>query len=134
VPYCRKCGTQLEEKAQFCHKCGTQVVIFSPAPTAKSTPESPVSTSIIVLVAVIVVAVIVSFFVFSTFYPLNSNRTNSSNHANQTSVTKLSFNLQKGMGQANVLARNVTEKTGFNAVSAATMQRTNSLSSRLEEG
>jgi flagellar basal body-associated protein FliL len=128
LPYCRKCGTQLEENAQFCHKCGTQVVIFSAAPPAKSAPESPVSTPIIVLIAVIAVAVIVSFFVFSTFYPLNSNRAHPSNPANQTSVTKLSFNLQKGVAQANVLAQNLTVKTGFNAVSAATMQRTNSLS------
>jgi len=125
LPYCRRCGTQLEENARFCHKCGTQVVIFSPAPPAKSAPQGPVSTAVIVLVAVVAVAVIGSIFVFSTFYPANFNQ---ASPANQTNVSKLSFNLQEGIAQANVLAQDLTDKTGFIAVSAATIQCTNSLS------
>ena len=91
------------------------MVIFSPAPPAKSAPKSPVSTPVIVLVAVVAAAVIVSLFVFSTFYPANFNH---ANPANQTNVTNLSFHPQEGKAQANVLDQNVTDKTGFNAVSA----------------
>jgi len=120
LPYCRRCGTRLEENARFCHKCGTQVVIFSPAPPAKSAPKNSVSTPVIVLIAVAVaLAVIVSVFIFLTFYPVNFNQTNPANQANQTNITKLSFKLQEDIAQANVLAQNLTDKTGFNAVSAA---------------
>ena len=127
MPYCRRCGTQLEENARFCHKCGTEVVIFSPAPLAKSAPKSPVPTAAIVLIAVVAVAVIVSILVFSTFNPMNSHQANPANPANQTNVNKLSFNFREGTAQSNVLAQNLTDKTGFNATSAATMQRTYSL-------
>jgi len=121
LPYCRKCGTQLEENARFCQKCGTQVVILSHAPPAalapraESAPKSPVSTVAIVLIAVVAVAVIVSIFVFLTLYPINLNRANSTN---QTNITRLSFNPQQGKPQANVSDQNLTDKTGFNTVSA----------------
>jgi ABC-type proline/glycine betaine transport system substrate-binding protein len=82
------------------------------------------------LIAVVAAAVIVSIFVFSTFYPPNFNR---ANPANQTSVQKLSFNLQEGTAQANVLAQNLTDKTGFIAVSATSIQRTNRPSSPILE-
>jgi uncharacterized protein HemX len=127
LPYCRKCGTQLEENARFCHKCGTQVVIFSPAPPAKSTLKSPVSTPVIVLVAVVALAVIISVFVFLTFYPVNFNQTSPANQTNQTNVTKLSFNLQEGMAHGNLLAENLTDKTVFNFVSAINMPCTKHL-------
>jgi len=118
LPYCRRCGTQLEENARFCHKCGTQIAILSPAPPsrpAESAPKSLVSTPLIVLIAVVTLAVIVSVLVFSTFYPINLNRASSSN---QTNVTKLSFNIQDGKPQANILEQYLTDKTGFNTVSA----------------
>ena len=124
MPYCRRCGTQLEENARFCHKCGTEVVIFSPAPPAKSAPKSPVPTAVIVLIAVVAVAVIVSILVFSAFNPVNSHQANPANPANQTNVNKLSFNFQKGKAQSNRLAQNLTDKTGFIAVSATTVQCT----------
>jgi ABC-type proline/glycine betaine transport system substrate-binding protein len=77
------------------------------------------------LIAVVAVAVIVSILVFSMFYPVNSNH---ANPANQTNVTKLSFNLQEGRVQANVLAQNLTVKANFIAVSATTAQCTSCLS------
>jgi hypothetical protein len=63
----------------------------------------------------VAVAVIIGIFVFSTLYPVNFNQ---ANRTNQTNVTKLSFNLQKSKAQASVLDQNLTDKTGFNAVSA----------------
>jgi uncharacterized membrane protein YvbJ len=112
LPYCRRCGIQLEENARFCQKCGTQVVVFSPAAPARAGAKSPVSTPVIVLIAVVALAIIVSIFIFLTFYPVNFNQTNP---ANQTNVTKLSFNLQEGIAHANVLSENLTDKTSFNA-------------------
>jgi len=131
LPYCRKCGTQLEENAEFCHKCGTQVVIFSPAPLAESVSKSQVSTPIIVLTAVILAAVILSIFVFLTLYPVNFNRATSTN---QTNATEMSFNLQKGITQSTVLNPKPQDKAGFNGVSASTTLCNNRLSSYLKEG
>ena len=130
MPYCRKCGTRLEENAEFCHKCGTQVVIFSPAPLAESASKSRVSTAVIVLTAVILAAVIVSIFVFLTLYPVNFNQ---ANPANQTNATKMSFDLQKGITQPNVLDPKPQNKAGF-SVSASTTLCNNPPSSCLKEG
>jgi len=98
------------------------VVFFSPTPLAKPTPKRPVSTPVIILIAVVAAAAIVSILVFATFYPVNFNRANPDN---QTNVQKLSFNPQKGEGQANILDQDLQGKTGFIAVSAATTQFAN---------
>ena len=130
MPYCRKCGTRLEENAEFCHKCGTQVVIFCPAPLAESASKSQVSTPVIVLTAVILAAVIVSIFVFLTLNPVNFNQ---ANPTNQTNATKMSFNLQKGITQSNVLDPRPQVKADFNGVSARTALWNNRPSSYLKE-
>jgi len=68
----------------------------------------------------VTLAAILGIFIFLTFYPVNFNQTNPANQTNQTNVTKLSFNLQGGMAQANVLAQSLKAGTGFNVLSATT--------------
>lgn len=104
MPYCRKCGAQLEDNSRFCHKCGTQVVTFVSAVAVLSsskTKKSSFSPLIFVLIGIIVVAVLVGVFAFLAFNQLNSNTVN---NGNQTNVNKINFNPSSlGNGQANVV-------------------------------
>ena len=107
MPYCRRCGVQLEENARFCHKCGTQVVTFALTPAAtRQTQKRIVHKEIIALVGIVAVAVLVSVFAFSMFY--QQFNFNPANDANQTNVNKLSFNFQAGTPQVNVSAQSLS--------------------------
>jgi uncharacterized membrane protein YvbJ len=109
LPYCRICGTKLEENARFCHKCGTPVATFTPAPpSARPMEKNPFLVPVIILIAVVTIAVIVGVFIFWTFYSVNINQANG---ANQTNVNELSFNFQGGMAKANFIAQNLMGKS-----------------------
>ncbi|HKM60748.1 MAG TPA: zinc ribbon domain-containing protein [Candidatus Bathyarchaeia archaeon] len=123
MPYCRICGTKLEENALFCHKCGTPAAFLSSAPSpARPMEKSPFLVPVIILIAVVVVAVIVGVFIFWTFYSVNFNQSNGSN---QTNVNELSFNFQGDIAKANVIAQNLIGKTVLITTSATGLHRTN---------
>ncbi|HYA77384.1 MAG TPA: zinc-ribbon domain-containing protein [Verrucomicrobiae bacterium] len=108
MPYCRICGTQLEENAHFCHRCGAPVANFTPAPPlARSTGKNQFLVPVIILIAVLVVAVIVGVFIFWTFY----NSFNQSRGASQTNGQQLSFNFHDDIAKANSIAQNLICKT-----------------------
>lgn len=62
MPYCKKCGAELEEKANFCPKCGSpvssQVSETAGAVGQRRTPLSPTSIAMIGIGAVLLFAVI----------------------------------------------------------------------------
>ena len=62
MPYCGKCGAQLEEQARFCPKCGTQVNQNAPKFEGRKRNNSfPIAIGVIVFV------VVLSFVLFSQF-------------------------------------------------------------------
>ncbi|MGD0203081.1 MAG: zinc-ribbon domain-containing protein [Candidatus Bathyarchaeia archaeon] len=123
MPYCRICGTKLEENARFCHKCGTPVATFTPAPPpARPTEKNPFLVPVIILIAVVTIAIIVGVVIFWTFYSVNFNQANG---ANQTNVHELSFNFQGDMAKVNVIAQNLIGKTVLITTSATGLQYTN---------
>ena len=108
MPYCRICGTKLEENARFCHKCGTPAVTFTPAPpSARPMEKNPFLVPVIILIAVVIVAVIVGVFVFWLF-SVNFNQASGSN---QTNGNELSFNFHGDMAKVNIVAQNLIGKT-----------------------
>ena len=122
MPYCRICGTKLEENARFCHKCGTPAVTLTPAPPpARPMEKNPFLVPVIILIAVVIAAVIVGVFIF-WFYSLNFNQASGSN---QTNVQELSFNFHGDMTKVNVIAQNLIGKTVLITASATGLQRTN---------
>ena len=118
MPYCRRCGAQLEENAHFCHKCGTPVITFVPIlpPPAAPTRKKGVSPEVIAIIAVVVAVVIVSIFVFSLLYSAKVNQTN--DNSNQGNSMSLGFNTLAGAPKANVLAQNLNDKTSVVSICA----------------
>lgn len=110
MPYCRRCGTKLDEDAHFCHKCGTPVAVFVPVPVAPTKPVRPIRKepfviAAIALIAMLIVAVIVSAVIFAPVASLNFNQTNQDSHSN---VDTLNLNLQADSAQVDVITQNIT--------------------------
>jgi hypothetical protein len=108
LPYCRRCGTKLEEDARFCYKCGTPVATFTPAPPARPIRKDPLMVTAIILIAIVVTAVIVSAIIFAPLQSVNFNQTN---QVNQPNINTLNLNFQADTAEIYVIAQNLTGRT-----------------------
>ncbi len=112
MPYCRKCGTKLEENAQFCPNCGTPVATYTypPAPPPAHRPmrSEPLVIAGIVLVAILISAVIISILIFA---PINVVNLGQTNEINQPNVKTLNLNFYADIAQVNIIAQNVSDRT-----------------------
>ena len=109
MPYCRRCGTKLDEDAHFCHKCGTPVATYSytsPTPTASLKPITKDSVVIgaIVLVSILIVGVVIAAFFAAQFSNVNIEQTYQDNTIN---VSKLNLNFETEAAQVNVFTQDV---------------------------
>ena len=107
MPYCRRCGTKLDENAHFCHKCGTPVITYvPPAPSAPMKPirNDPIIIAAIVLIVILVVGVVVVALLAAPFSTVNFNQSYQDNSAN---INKLNLNVQIDGAKVNVFAKNV---------------------------
>ncbi len=106
MPYCRRCGTQLEENARFCHKCGTPVVTYIPpvAPAAPVAPPRPwrkdpyIGAAIGLLVILVSAAIIVGLLVA----PLSTWSKGSSFGDNNPNVDTVNLNFVTDIGRVNI--------------------------------
>jgi hypothetical protein len=64
MPYCSKCGAELDKEAKFCPKCGTVV-----GPPAAKPKRKPISTLAIVMIVLVLVATVVGVLAVITFLP-----------------------------------------------------------------
>jgi hypothetical protein len=104
LPYCRRCGTKLEENARFCHKCGTPVATYAPSTPMKPVKNDSVMIAAIALVAILVVGVVVVALLALPFSSVNFEQSYQDNTAN---VNKLNLNFQSDVAQINVITLNV---------------------------
>ena len=124
MPYCRICGTKLEENAHFCHKCGTPAAVLSPtaAPPVKAAEKNPFLVPTIVLIAVVVIAVIVGVV---AFWALTSGSFNQANGSNQSNGNQLSFNFHGNIAKASFAAQPLMGKTQLTKNPPKRLQQTN---------
>ena len=110
LPFCRRCGTKLDDSAHFCQKCGTPVVTFAPAAPAKPVrplKKEPLVIATIALIAILVTAVIVSAIIFTPFSPIIFNQTNQDSHLG---INTLNLNFQANTAQVTVITQNITNQ------------------------
>lgn len=106
MPYCRKCGTQLSDNAQYCYRCGTSTdpqihITTSPlTPTQpQRTPENTPNKSlhrdplIIITLFALVIIIIALITVALTLSPFNIGF-NSQNPFEQPGINQLNLNLK----------------------------------------
>ena len=108
LPYCRKCGTKLEDYDHFCHKCGTPLI--STPPSARSALKQPTRPLpqlrkdplilvgiglIVILVTAVVVAVLLAA-------PMSTWDFSRSLEDETPNVKKLNLNFETNIGEVNV--------------------------------
>lgn len=107
MPYCRRCGTKLEDDEHFCHKCGTPVIVnVQPMPIQPPKPikSDPVILSAIILSTILIVGVVVFALLSAPFATVNVNQTFQDNTVD---VNKLNLNVQIDGAKVNVITQNV---------------------------
>ena len=58
---CRKCGTEIADKALICYRCGTATIEakYKPAvPRRSSSRRAPILTAVIILIALLLLALL----------------------------------------------------------------------------
>ncbi len=107
LPYCRRCGTELDDSAHFCQKCATFVVTFAPIKPEKPLRNEPLVIAAIALIVILVTAVIVSVIIFAPFSSISFNQTNQDNHSG---ITSLNLNFQANTAQVTIVTQNITNQ------------------------
>lgn len=114
MPYCRRCGTKLDEDAHFCQKCGTPVVdpYMSQAPPAPIKParSEPLVIAAIVLIAILVGGVVIAILLAASFATVNINQSFQDNTAG---IKKLNLNVDSQALKVNVFTQKITNNNNF---------------------
>lgn len=113
MPYCRRCGAQIEENARFCYKCGTQVAAYVVPPSpVKSTPihKDPFLLAVIGLVIILVTVLIVVVVLLVPVSPWNISESLEDKTPN---VNTLNLNFDTNIGQVNVATMKVGESNVY---------------------
>ena len=111
LPYCRRCGTKLDEDVHFCYKCGTPVTANNlVVPTKLVRPMRKkwlVTVAIASLIAILVAAMVVGAAIFIPISSLNFNQINQDSHPN---IDTLNLDLQVDSAQVDIITQNITDK------------------------
>jgi hypothetical protein len=108
LPYCRKCGTKLDDAARFCHVCGTAVTPL-PATTPRAAKQPPRRIHLLPLAAAILIAVLVIAVVgvAIAFVPLQPVNFNQSNEASAANIDSLKLIVDAEVANVNVTLKNL---------------------------
>jgi hypothetical protein len=92
MPYCRKCGAQLDEDARFCRKCGAPVEgePFSSTASSRRMRRRRVFPTAI-LIGILAVAFLLVVFVFLPFGSVDFSQTNVASEVSGVNTVKLNF-------------------------------------------
>jgi hypothetical protein len=105
MPYCRKCGTKLDDDARFCPACGTPVAAVAAA-TKPTVPErKPVYVlPVAILIAVLVFSVVIGSLLFLPLIPVHFNQTN---QVPEADMDDLFLDFQVDVAQVNISFENL---------------------------
>ena len=116
MPYCWKCGTELDEDAKFCHVCGAPVEVTKVAIPDVRKRRTPFLMPVIILIAVLVGALVVAALIF---LPLQFvNFTQSEQAPSEADVKMLILDFSVDAAQINIVFENLTDKLVILNVSA----------------
>jgi hypothetical protein len=104
LPYCHRCGAQLDEGARFCHKCGAPVITYIPPAKhpAKLKPwyKDHLIVVTIGLVVILLSAVVVIAFLVAPASPWHFEQQRQDNSPN---VNTINLTFEADVGQVNII-------------------------------
>jgi len=111
VPYCRRCGTKLDEDAHFCLRCGTPVAVYVPIPAlvvparpARPIRKEPLVIAAVALIAILLATVVVVAIIAAPVDSVNFNQTDQDSHQ---SINTLNLNVQADNAQVDIITQNI---------------------------
>lgn len=126
MPYCRRCGSKIDDDAKFCYRCGTPVImpLTATAPTQPIPPpfesesaslrKNPFFIPVMIIIVVAISALVITL-AFSA--PLARVDFNNSSQIYQPNVNRLNLDFHADVAEINVFT-NLTSQTVVMDVSA----------------
>ncbi|NIR87855.1 zinc ribbon domain-containing protein, partial [Candidatus Bathyarchaeota archaeon] len=111
MPYCWKCGAELDEEAKFCPTCGTPVappVTELERRRIKREKRRPISTSAVVLIVLVVIATVSIVLAFLPVRLVDEEEGRSV--AYQAGVDVVNLDFITDVGHVNIVFQDLTEK------------------------
>jgi hypothetical protein len=111
LPYCRRCGTQLEENARYCHKCGTPVVAYAIPPVYQTPkPHKPwyKDSFILITIGLVVILLVAVFAVALLSAPFATWDSNQSLEDKTAGVKTLNLNFHTNIGAIEVFTQKMS--------------------------
>jgi RNA polymerase subunit RPABC4/transcription elongation factor Spt4 len=106
MPYCSKCGAELDEDTKFCPTCGTPVGPPVAEPEERRKERKPISTLAIVLIALIVIAAVIAAIASLPVRAVNVERRMSVPY--KSGVDTLNLNLTTDVAVVNIAFEDLT--------------------------
>ena len=102
MPYCRKCGTELDPNSKFCHDCGTEV---APAPTTPTPYQAQSKKTKFPIAGVILIAILAfaAIIVAISIFPTNPVSFSQTDVASSPNVNSLNMTIIADVARANVM-------------------------------
>ncbi len=105
MPYCRKCGTELNETVRFCLSCGTPVAVVAPAAQQTVLERRPVHVlPVVILIVVLVSAGIIGILLVLPVSPVHFNQTNL---VPEAGMDDLFLDLRVDVAQVNIVFKDL---------------------------
>jgi hypothetical protein len=112
LPYCRRCGTLLEENARYCQKCGTPVAVYVAPPPVYHAPQPRKpwykDTFILITVGLVAILLVAVFAVTLLSAPFASWDSNQSLEDKTLGVKTLNLNFNTNVGAIEVFTQKMS--------------------------
>ncbi|MDH5448679.1 MAG: zinc-ribbon domain-containing protein [Candidatus Bathyarchaeota archaeon] len=109
MPYCAKCGAELEKDAKFCPNCGTAVGSLMTEPERRRKGIRPINTLAIILIALIVAAVVITTIALApvrTVGPVTKRMS----APYKSDVNTLNLNLTADVARVDIVFENLSDE------------------------
>ncbi len=126
MPYCRRCGTQLDENAHFCRKCGTPVsASYTVPPEVPPAPPTPLRKDPIIIVAIVLVSILLAgvFAVTLLSAPFATVNIEQSVQENTDNIHTLNLNFQSSTAKINIITQKINNNNFFISLAGSASKR-----------
>jgi hypothetical protein len=113
MPFCRKCGAQLDEDARFCRKCGTPVEelpVSAPPPINKAATHRKERKSVQFSTAILVGILLIATLSIITLVPIRPVDSTQSYTISQANINRMNIDFDADVADVNVFIKDLPDQ------------------------